>query len=173
MHPCEHRHNENCLLMGRPCYGAKYDSDSKQYNIDPWIERSCPNYVSTGDEEIKPATPRNPDIVIRIFGPKGMENTCTDEDCVVETLDLDQEILQNLFNRIYGGKVAVEGIDITSEEVALFPEVKRLIDKGSKLVVMINDEIKFVGSIPLQLIKMEIEKLGVTRITPGASRTHR
>ena len=173
MHPCEHRSDENCLLMGRPCYGVKYDRETRKYSIDPWVERSCPNYVSTEGDEIKPAKPRNPDVVIRIFGPREVGNTCTDDDCVVETLDLDQEILQNLFNRIYGGKVAVESIDSSSEQVAVFPEVRRLLDNGAGVVVTINDEVKFVGSIPLQLIKLEIEKLGVTRVSPGASRIHR
>jgi hypothetical protein len=159
--------------MGRPCYGAKYHSETGKYSIDPWVERSCPNYVSTDGDDIKPAKPRNPDVVIRIFGPKEVGHKCTDEDCVMETLDLDQEILQNLFNRIYGGRVAVESVDSTSEQMAMYPDVKRLIDNGAKVVVTINDEIKFIGSIPLQLIKLEIEKRGITRVPSGASRIHR
>ncbi len=155
--------------MGRPCYGAKYDSTSGKYSIDPWVERACPNYIAVEGDELKPPTPKNAQVVIRIFGPKKLAEACSsdDEECVVETLELDQEILQNLFNRIYGGKVAVESVDTSSEDVSMFPEVKRLLDGGAKLVVTINDEVKFVGSIPLPLIKMEIEKLGVDRINPG------
>lgn len=174
MQRCEHRSNENCRLMGRPCYGVKHDGNSSKYSVDSWVERSCPNYIAVEGDEIKPHKPENAEVVVRIFGPKELAEACGDEEeCVVETLDLDQEILQNLFNRIYGGKVAVESVDTASEDVSMFPEVKRLLDGGAKLVVTINDEIKFVGSIPLPLIKIEIEKLGVERLSPSASRSRR
>lgn len=172
MQPCEHRNKENCELMDRPCYGAKYNSTG-EYTIDPWVERACPSYVAVDGESFKPAVPKNAEVIVRIFGPKETDEPCG-EDCVVETLELDGEILQNFFNRIYGGKVAVESVDIASEEINKYPEVKRLVEKGAQVIVMINDEVKFIGSIPLPLIKLEIEKLGIERkISPGPSRTRR
>jgi hypothetical protein len=154
--------------MGRPCYGAKQDA-SKGYNIDPWVERACPNYAAVNQEIMKPGTPKNAEVIVRVFGPQEMDEACSGDDCIVETLELDGEILQNLFNRIYGGKVAVESIDTASEEVSMFPEVKRLIEGGAKLVVMIDDEVKFVGSIPLPMIKREIERRGINRVSHNTS----
>lgn len=168
MQPCRYRRNDDCRLMERPCYGARYDSAAREYRVDPWVERACPNY-SAVEEPGKPAKTGEPEraeaeVVIRIFGPKEVREPCGGE--VVETIDLDAEILQNLFKRKYGDKVRVEGIDIASEEALKYPEVKRLRRGGAELVVMINEEVKFIGSIPIPLIKREIEKRGVKKLSP-------
>jgi Na+-translocating ferredoxin:NAD+ oxidoreductase RnfG subunit len=151
--------------MERPCFGARYDSVAKEYRVDPWIERACPTYAAVKEEVREPQEAAKAEVVIRIFGPAKVQEPC-EEECVVETVDLDAEILQNLFKRKYGDKVRVEGIDIASEEASKYPEVKRLRQGGAQLVVMINDEVKFIGSIPIPLIKMEIEKRGVKKLSP-------
>lgn len=164
--PCKHRSNENCLLMRRLCMGAEYDKEDKEYKVDYWTERTCPNYVAVEQvktEALKPKGPvRGREAVIRIFGPMEVEEQCGD-DCVAETVELQADILRGFFKRRYGDKVRVEGIDIASLEVEDYPAVKEHVEKGAP-IVMINEEVKLVGEVDLEIIKHEIEKRGIKEI---------
>jgi hypothetical protein len=169
--PCKHRKKEYCNFSGRPCFGAKRDEETEAYKVDFWAECTCPQYEASEDvaaliqKEPSQLSKERGDIVIRIFGPMEAGEQCSD-DCVVETVDLQADILQRFFNRRYGDKVRVEGIDITSEIVGNYPAVGEYVKKGVSHVVMINDEVKFSGGVDLGALKQEIRKLGVREIKP-------
>lgn len=168
--PCKHRNKEHCKFSGRPCFGAKRNEETGEYTVDFWTERACPKYEASQDEKVliqrkAPQPSREAGVVIRIFGPMEVTEECGD-NCVAETVDLQAEILQGFFNRRYGAKVRVEGLDIASEAVEDYPEVGEYVKKGAPLVVMINDKVKFVGGVDLGVLKQEIEKLGVREIKP-------
>jgi len=169
--PCKHRNKEYCNFSGRPCFGAKCDEETGEYKVDFWTERTCPKYEASQDEKVliqrKASQPSRAEegVVIRIFGPMKVTEECGD-NCVPETVDLQAEILQVFFNRRYGAKVRVEGLDIASEVVEDYPEVWEYAKKGVPLVVMINDKVKFLGGVDLGVLKQEIERLGVREIKP-------
>ncbi len=165
--PCKHRDNENCELNGRPCYGAKRD-ETGAYKVDFWTERTCPNYVAVeagGAKVGNPQVATGGEVVVRIFGPADVKEGCGD-DCVAETVELQADILRGFFKRRYGDKVRVDGFDIASEVVEEYPEVKEFIKKGASTVVMVNDEVKLVGGVDLEVLKQEIGKLGVEELRP-------
>jgi hypothetical protein len=169
--PCKHRKEEYCSFSGRPCFGAKRDETTGTYRVDFWTERACPQYEASEDvKELIQKEAAQPPItdegfVIKIFGPMDAGEQCGD-DCVVETVDIQAEILQGFFNRRYGDKVRVEGVDITSEAVKDYPAVEEYVKKGASQVVMINDEVKFLGGVDLGALKQELKKLGVQEIKP-------
>lgn len=170
--PCKHRKKEYCKFSGRLCFGAQRDDETGEYKVDFWTERTCPTYEAPQDEKVliqKELSQSQPsmeeaEVVIRIFGPMEVKEECGD-DCVAETVDMQAEILQGFFNRRYGAKVRVEGIDIASEVVEDYPEVREYIEKGVPLVVMINDKVKFLDAVDLPALKQEIKKLGIQEVS--------
>lgn len=173
---CRHRTGEICNYTNKQCLGARYDEVKWKYTIDPWQERACPNYeeeIGEGgevDAEKSSTTPWNLKegdeykVCIRIFG-KDKERFCDEEGCTIgRSIKEDAEVLEALLNRRYEGGIKVEGIEVKSQRMEEFPEIRDFMGKkGLNLVVTIDNEIKFVEEIPLDLIKAEIEKRGIER----------
>ena len=157
--------------MDKKCFGLVYGEQSEDYILDHWKEIRCPSFVSNGiDEEISSKTNWNLKdgdkfkVVVRIFGNNSDASCdsggCTNED--VRTPEEDAEILESLLNRRYNGGVKVEGFSLDSPRLVEFLEIKGMIDKGAELpIATINDKIKFIGDVPLNMLKTEIEKLGL------------
>jgi hypothetical protein len=167
---CIHRNVDECKLTNSQCFGLVYDGRIEDYVVDPWKESLCGSFKSDGqDEEVSSKTEWNLKegdkykVVVRIFGSKG--DTCDDGTCLTQeyrTAEEDAEILESLLNRRYVGGIKVEGISLNSPRMAEFPEIKEMIDKGVELpIATINGEVKFIGDIPLNLLKLEIERLGL------------
>lgn len=164
---CKYRSKDSCSQTQRLCFRAQYDEFKKEYIINSWQEKACPNYDGTS-EEISSKSQWNLKegdeykVLIRIFGIEPGKFSDEEGAAIGRSIKEDAEVLEALLNRRYAGGIKVEGIDIRSERMQEFPEVKNYIEKeGASLVGMINDEIRFIDDVPLPLIKMEIEKRGM------------
>lgn len=165
---CKHRREETCKYTYKPCYGFRYNRDTKQYEFDTWKERRCPYYEDSEPKtqppppEAKISNDMGGKVVIRVFGANTPYVADEDDPNPPQSLDTEVEILQGLLKRRYGDAVIVEGVDVNSRRLNDFPEVKAIVSREPQVVVTINDEIKFIGSIPLPHIKRELEKLGIS-----------
>ena len=162
--PCKHRIKEYCDLTERACVGTRVDKKTGSHTVDFWVECSCPNYKSIECSDISHSDKghsleKNTDIEIILFGPIEKQDQCN-TGCVNDAVDLQADILHGFFQRRYGDKIRVKGIDIASETARDYPAVSRFIKNGVSHLVMINNEIKFQGGIDLEYLKQEIIKLG-------------
>jgi len=106
---------------------------------------------------------RNGRVEIILFGSK-IAVECTDEGCnMPESIDIDAEVLQHYFSRKYGlGVIEVKWVDVLSPELESYNEVNEYIGLHNTYpIVTINGILKFVGSISVDLINNELEKLGI------------
>ncbi len=167
---CKHRDDENCKFSKKPCFGAVFNREEQMYDIDEWQEKRCPNYESENPEEV--ISSRNEwnlkegeeyRTVIRIFRENEPE-VCEDGECVPKferSVEEDAEILESLLNRRFEDKIKVEGINISSARMEEFPEIEELIAKGVETPIgTIDDELKFIGDIPLDILKTELVNRG-------------
>ncbi len=170
-------HEELCIHTGRPCFAARFDEFSQKWEIHTWKEKTCPTFEPKEEErsiwkidyrkafsdEVE-AEETGAQVEITIIGTLVPYNCDEDGLCdLPESVDLDAEVLQNLMDRRYGrGVVKVRWVDIASDEVENYPEAKEHLEKsGPTTMVLINGRLKFVGSIPLEPLKRELEKLGL------------
>lgn len=167
---CKYRSNDLCSHTQRLCFGAQYDEFRREYIVNAWQEKACPSYEAQDEPEISSKSKWNLKegeeykVLIRIFGIEPEKFSDEEGATIGRSIKEDAEVLEVLLNRRYDGGIKVEGIDIRSERMKEFPEVKNWIEKkGANLIVTINDEIKFIGDVPLPLIKREIEKRGVVK----------
>jgi hypothetical protein len=172
---------ELCIHTRRPCFGAEFDEFNQKWVIHKWKERSCPTFEAreqgvwkidyrkafAGElEEEEQATQAE----IIIFGTLIPYNCEEDGLCdLPESIDLDAEVLQNFMDKKYGkGRIKVSWVDIMSDDVEKYPEVKEQLEKsGPTTMVTINGRLRFVGSIPVELIKRELEKMGIHELNPS------
>jgi len=170
---CIHRDIDDCKLTNSPCFGLVYSEQDEEYVIDPWKESMCNSFISDGkNAEISTKDEWNIkegekfSVLIRIFGSKeDSPSYCNNEICIpgeYRTPEEDAEILESLLNRRYSGGIKVEGFSLNSPRMSEFPEIRKLIEEGMEPpITMVNGEIKFIGDIQLNLLKLEIEKLGL------------
>ncbi len=102
-------------------------------------------------------------VEIVLFGMKIPVENLESADEVPESIDIDAEVLQHYFNRKYGpGLVKVKWVDVLSPDLEDYPEVYKYVTEHETYpIVMINGTIKFVGSISVDLINKELQKLGL------------
>lgn len=165
---CAYRNEEMCSFKGGLCEAAEYNPFSEEYEINYIKERNCKNYK--GDSvfgfdmfSAKKSESKTGDVVtIKIFGNIVPYQCSTGSCSIPDSPDIDAEVLQGLFDRKFNCKVKVKFIDVMSDEMERYPEVVDIVfNQGSQPVVTINDQVKFVGSIPVEKIKEELRKLGL------------
>ncbi len=163
---CTYRNEEMCSFKGDLCIAAEFNPFSQEYEINYLKERNCKNYKADGVFGFDIFSSRKPEdnaeVTIKIFG-NVVPYQCSTGGCSIpDSPDIDAEVLQGLFDRKFNGRVKVEFVDVMSDEMERYPEVVDIVfNQGSEPVVMINNEIKFVGSIPVEKIKDELKKLGL------------
>jgi hypothetical protein len=170
---CKYRDEDNCTLTNKICFGAVLDDEKDVCTIDKWQEKRCPSFVDDEKDEYSEITSKTEwnlregqefRVVVRIFGRNPAAKRDVEDKYFFpdRTIEEDAEVLESLLNRRYEGGIKVEGINIDSDKIEDFPTIKKIIDEGVELpIATINDELKFIGSIPLELLKFEIEKLGI------------
>lgn len=168
--PCRHRTSEICSYTSKQCLGAKYDDKKGEYVVSVWQEKACPDYEPLEEKEISSKTPWNLKegepytVLIRIFGIEQSFQRGGDIAPEGRSVKEDAEVLEALLNRRYVGGIKVEGIGMDSSEMENFPEIREIAEaKNAYLVVTIDDEIKFINEVPLDLIKEEVEKRGLKK----------
>jgi hypothetical protein len=153
-----------------------FDEEGDIYTVDKWQEKRCPSFVDDGTDEDAGVTSRTEwnlregqeyKVVVRIFGRNPIAKTDVEESpfpvfSTDRTVEEDAEVLESILNRRYQGGIKVEGIDVSSQRMEEFPEIKNAIKKGMELPIgTINNEVKFIGDVPLDLLKVELEKMGL------------
>lgn len=170
MAACRHRMEDySCAHTSKPCYGFKLNPKTREREFDVWQERRCAYYEDSHSRSQPPARVEAPKdaggkVLIRIFGANTPYVVDEDYSDQLMSLDTEVEILQGLLKRRYGDVVLVKGIDVNSRRLEDFPEVKEIVNRTQEVVVTINNEVKFIGSVPLPHIKRELKKLGVREL---------
>ncbi len=178
--PCKYREESLCVLTNQTCVGFVFDEVTGRWYFDELKEKTCKNYQASEiiDERFKPKTlplekeekiKKEGKVIVRIFGRGSKYYYIADESdeyVDYEDVHLYADIIENYLKRKFGDQVIVEAIDVTSSKIDMFPKVKEILMKGGmfQFVVMINDEIKFVGDISPVKIKEELKKLGLKEI---------
>jgi hypothetical protein len=168
---CKHRDDENCKFSKKPCFGAVFNREEQRYDVNEWQEKRCPTYESDGPEEVISSKSEwnlkegeEYEAVFRIF----RENdpvVCEDGECppskFERSVEEDAEILESLLNRRFEDRIKVEGIDTSSTRMKEFPEIEELIAKGTETPIgTLDDELKFISDIPLDILKTELINRG-------------
>ncbi len=166
---CTYRNDEACTLKGGNCIAAEFNEFTQEYEVDYLKEQECKsfkddspfgfNLFSAKKEEESRAR-----VNIKIFG-QVVPYQCSTGGCSVpDSPDIDAEVLQGLFDSKFGpGVVEVEFIDLLGQEIEKYPEIVDLVyTQGNEgPIVTINGEVKFIGDIPVEKIREELERLGL------------
>ncbi len=164
---CAYRNDESCNLKGGDCIAAELNKFTQEYEVDYLREQECNNFKSdspfgfnifSANKEEKKAR-----VNIKIFG-QTVPYRCSTGGCSVpDSPDVDAELLQGLFDTKFGpGVINVEFLDILGQEIEKYPDIIDLVyNQGNESpIVTINDEILFIGDIPVEKIRKELERLG-------------
>ncbi len=158
---CPNYKYDDSLLWGKEAPAGGFDL--KKVFEEQKREALASAQVEVIEGEVEDSESGKVEIVL--FGVR-VPLECTEDGCdVPESIDVDAEVLQHYFNRKYGPNlIEVKWVDVMSPDLEDYPEVNDYIAQHDTYpIVTINGLIKFVGSISVDLINKELEKLGLKR----------